>query len=137
VLSPVGGNEFLHTRLSAPTTEFTSDDEAEVAVYCKAAVVAATVAVLNPWRLKNAERFSGGRTRCRAGIASCIIMPACTCCFFFAFTGLLLNHGQWAFAEFWANRQQNTSQHEIVPPAPGSDVVQPRELMRQLGIDPR
>jgi hypothetical protein len=52
----------------------------------------------------------------------------------FAFTGLLLNHGQWTFAEFWANRRQNTYQREIMAPQPGSDVTQARDLMRQLGV---
>ena len=51
----------------------------------------------------------------------------------FSFTGLLLNH-QWKFAEFWDSRQQSTSEQEIVTPAPGSDLAQAREIMRQLGL---
>ena len=51
----------------------------------------------------------------------------------FSFTGLLLNH-QWKFAEFWDSRQQSTSEQEIITPAPGSDLAQAREIMRQLGL---
>src|ERR1019366_7577038 len=53
----------------------------------------------------------------------------------FAFTGLLLNHPGWKFAEFWPNRRQATQEREISAPAPGSDLAQARELMRQLAID--
>ncbi len=51
----------------------------------------------------------------------------------FSFTGLLLNH-QWKFAEFWDSRQQSSSEREIIAPAPGSDLAQAREIMRQLGL---
>ncbi len=51
----------------------------------------------------------------------------------FSFTGLLLNH-QWKFAEFWDSRQQSTSEREIVAPAPGSDLAQARDILRQLGL---
>ncbi len=52
----------------------------------------------------------------------------------FSFTGLLLNHSQWKFAEFWENRKQATTEHQIAVPAPGGDLAQARDLMRQLGI---
>lgn len=52
----------------------------------------------------------------------------------FAFTGLLLNHSQWKFAEFWENRTQSTREREVVSPAAGNDLAQARELMSQLGI---
>ena len=51
----------------------------------------------------------------------------------FSFTGLLLNH-QWKYAEFWDSRQQSTSEREIITPAPGSDLEQAREILRQLGL---
>ena len=51
----------------------------------------------------------------------------------FSFTGLLLNH-QWKFAEFWDTRQQSTSEQEIIAPAPGSDLDQARDILRQLGL---
>jgi len=52
---------------------------------------------------------------------------------FFSFTGLLLNH-QWKFAEFWDSREQSTSEREISAPAPGSDLDQARDILRQLGL---
>jgi hypothetical protein len=52
----------------------------------------------------------------------------------FAFTGLLLNHTQWKFAEFWDSRQEISSERDIVVPLPGGDLAQARDLMRQLGI---
>jgi hypothetical protein len=52
----------------------------------------------------------------------------------FAFTGLLLNHSQWKFAEFWANRRETSDERTIVAPPPGADLAQARDLMRQLGI---
>lgn len=51
----------------------------------------------------------------------------------FAFTGLLLNHPSWSFAEFWAGRKQSAYNRPIHPPA-GNDLEQARDLMRQLEI---
>ena len=53
----------------------------------------------------------------------------------FAFTGLLLNHLSWTFAEFWPNRKQSTIVRQIQPVPSGSALVQAKEVMRQLGID--
>jgi hypothetical protein len=52
----------------------------------------------------------------------------------FALTGLLLNHSQWSFAEFWPMRKQSKFERPIARPAPGSDLAQAKELMRQLGL---
>lgn len=52
----------------------------------------------------------------------------------FSFTGLLLNHPRWTFAEFWANRQQNSFELPIQAPPPGGDLVQARDIMRQAGV---
>jgi len=52
----------------------------------------------------------------------------------FSFTGLLLDHGGWSFAEFWPQRKQSQSAHKIVAPPAGSDLEQARDIMRQLGI---
>jgi hypothetical protein len=52
----------------------------------------------------------------------------------FAFTGLLLNHSQWRFAEFWDSRRQTSDERDILAPPPGGDLAQARDLMRQLGI---
>jgi hypothetical protein len=52
----------------------------------------------------------------------------------FVFTGLLLNHPRWQFAQFWPNRVQTTTQHDVQPLLTGSDVERAHHLMRQLGI---
>src|SRR5215475_6494228 len=52
----------------------------------------------------------------------------------FALTGLLLNH-QWKFSEFWDTRHQSNFERAIQPPGLGTDLVQARDLMRQLGIE--
>jgi len=52
----------------------------------------------------------------------------------FAFTGLLLNHPGWTFAEFWPDRKQSVFERQIQPPRSGTDLDQARDLMRQLGI---
>jgi hypothetical protein len=52
----------------------------------------------------------------------------------FAFTGLLLNHPAWTFAEFWSNRKQTDLVRHIQPPPPGGDLEQAKDIMRQLGI---
>ncbi len=54
----------------------------------------------------------------------------------FCFTGLILNHPQWTFAEFWPQRVQTTYSRPIqAAPPPGNDLVQARDVMRQLGIE--
>ena len=52
----------------------------------------------------------------------------------FAFTGLLLNHAGWSFAEFWPTRRQTTFEKQITPPPAGSDLAQARNILQQLGI---
>ena len=52
----------------------------------------------------------------------------------FVFTGLLLNHPRWRFAEFWPNRIQRTTEHAIDGNTHSSDGERARSLMRQLGI---
>lgn len=52
----------------------------------------------------------------------------------FAFTGLLLNHSQWKFAEFWPNRKQSRQEYQIQRPSGGDDLTQALALMRQLGM---
>lgn len=53
----------------------------------------------------------------------------------FAFSGLLLNHSSWKFAEFWGNRKQSTYVRVIVAPSPGTDLAQATDLMRQLDVN--
>lgn len=52
----------------------------------------------------------------------------------FAFTGLLLNHSQWKFAEFWDNRRETSVERTIVAPAVDGDLDKARDVMRQLGL---
>jgi hypothetical protein len=52
----------------------------------------------------------------------------------FAFTGLLLNHPQWSFADFWPTRLQSGFERSILPPGAASDLDQARDLMRQLNL---
>ncbi len=52
----------------------------------------------------------------------------------FAGSGLLLNHSQWRFAEFWSNRRVATAEHPIEPPTQTEDLARARDLMRQLGV---
>lgn len=55
----------------------------------------------------------------------------------FCFTGIILNHPQWTFAEFWPQRIQTNYTRAIQPPEPnaGGDLAQARDIMRQLGVD--
>jgi hypothetical protein len=52
----------------------------------------------------------------------------------FAFTGLLLNHPNWAFAEFWPTRKQTSFERRITRPPAGTDLDQARNILRQLGV---
>ncbi len=52
----------------------------------------------------------------------------------FAFTGLLLNHPRWKFAQFWPNRIQSTTEHTIAAVTAANDTDRARDVMRQLGV---
>src|SRR5436190_22689101 len=55
----------------------------------------------------------------------------------FAFSGLLLNHPTWSFAESWNNRKERNYEKEMTVPGPEvkGDLAQAREMLRQLGIE--
>ena len=53
----------------------------------------------------------------------------------FAFTGLLLNHPRWQFAQFWPTRIQSTTEHTLESVTTAADIDRARDVMRQLGID--
>ena len=55
-------------------------------------------------------------------------------CWLFVFTGLLLNHSRWQFAQFWPNRVQTTTEHQFRVPLATTDLERARELMQQLDI---
>lgn len=52
----------------------------------------------------------------------------------FSFTGLLLNHPKWAFADFWPSRQESTIGRQIKRPPAGTDLDQARNILDQLGL---
>ena len=52
----------------------------------------------------------------------------------FSFTGLLLNHPRWQFAQFWPNRIQSTTEHTIAAVTAANDTDRARDVMRQLGV---
>jgi hypothetical protein len=55
-------------------------------------------------------------------------------CWLFVLTGLLLNHPRWQFAQFWPNRVQTTSEHQIVISPMTTGPERAREVMRQLSL---
>jgi hypothetical protein len=55
-------------------------------------------------------------------------------CWLFVFTGLLLNHPRWQFAQFWPNRIQSTTERQFQLPPATTDIERARDLMRQFGI---
>ena len=52
----------------------------------------------------------------------------------FAFTGLLLNHPRWQFAQFWPNRILTTTEHRLGSVTAVADIDRARDVMRQIGI---
>ena len=52
----------------------------------------------------------------------------------FSFTGLLLNHPQWRFAQFWPERKETRYEKPIQRPASANDVDRAREIMRDLSL---
>jgi hypothetical protein len=52
----------------------------------------------------------------------------------FCFTGLLLNHPTWSFADFWPTRHESVIERAITRPGPGTDLEQAREILSQLGL---
>ena len=53
----------------------------------------------------------------------------------FAFTGLLLNHPRWEFAQFWPSRIQSTAEYTLGSVMAVADIDRARDVMGQLGID--
>jgi hypothetical protein len=52
----------------------------------------------------------------------------------FSFTGLLLNHPQWRFAQFWPDRKETRFERPLQPRGPLSDLDRAREIIRELGL---
>ena len=55
----------------------------------------------------------------------------------FAFTGMILNHASWTFAESWTNRKEKTYEQALAAPAieAKGDLGQAKAIMTQLGIE--
>src|SRR5205814_7739965 len=54
----------------------------------------------------------------------------------FAFSGLLLNHPAWTFAEFWTHREETNYERDITEPSADvkGDLAQARDILKQLKI---
>jgi len=52
----------------------------------------------------------------------------------FSFTGLLLNHPQWRFGEFWPQRKEIRFEKAIEPTPATNDLERAQDLMRQLNV---
>jgi len=52
----------------------------------------------------------------------------------FAVSGLVLNHPKWAFAQFWPNRRESTTEQPVQPPLASTDLARAWDLMGQLGL---
>ncbi|MBT3271324.1 hypothetical protein HN371_29570 [Candidatus Poribacteria bacterium] len=52
----------------------------------------------------------------------------------FGFSGLLLNHGGWGFAQFWPQREVTATQQSVQIPGVGTDIALAEELAAQLGL---
>ena len=53
----------------------------------------------------------------------------------FAFTGLLLNHSTWHFAQYWPERVETSYERPIEPLSGSDDVARAKEVMRELGLE--
>lgn len=92
---------------------------------------------IGPGKSPNASEFRAGFERWNrklhfyAGLFLLFFM------WLFAFSGLLLNHPTWNFAESWNNRKERNYEREITAPGPEvkGDLGQAREILKQLGIE--
>lgn len=52
----------------------------------------------------------------------------------FAFTGLLLNHSMWQFAQYWPERVETSREAEVTPVSASGDTERAHAYMQQLGV---
>ncbi len=52
----------------------------------------------------------------------------------FALSGLLLNHGQWQFAQYWPERTESSYERSVSTVVSGSETDQAKRFMEELGI---
>lgn len=53
----------------------------------------------------------------------------------FSISGLVLNHPQWAFAQFWSSRIETSSVHKIKTPTAQENQARAEELLAQLNME--
>ena len=52
----------------------------------------------------------------------------------FFISGLILNHSNWEFTQFWSKRKVSTLDRVIQPPEVTGDIAKAKDIMRQLDI---
>lgn len=52
----------------------------------------------------------------------------------FAFSGLLLNHPKWEFAQFWKGRKESSFERQVKVPDAGGDLDRAQAVMAQLNM---
>jgi hypothetical protein len=52
----------------------------------------------------------------------------------FSISGLIINHPEWKFAEFWEMRKQEKFERRLSPVAGDTDLARARDVLRQLGV---
>lgn len=85
-------------------------------------------------RLPGEFRVSGGFERWNRRVHYYLGLYLLFFVWLFCFTGLLLNHPDWRFADFWPTRLQNTVQFPIRRPPAANDLEQARNILAQLRI---
>src|SRR6266705_2712601 len=90
-----------------------------------------------PGTAANATRFRAGCERWNRKLHFYAGLFLLFFVWLFAFSGLLLNHPTWSFAESWNNRKERNYEKKITVPGPEvkGDLGQAREILRQLGIE--
>jgi hypothetical protein len=93
--------------------------------------------LIDPGESPNVPRFRAGLERWNRKLHFYTGLFLLFFMWLFAFSGLLLNHPTWSFAESWNNRKERNYEREMTIPGPEvqGDLGQAREILRQLGIE--
>jgi hypothetical protein len=93
--------------------------------------------LIDPGESPNVPRFRAGLERWNRKLHFYTGLFLLFFMWLFAFSGLLLNHPSWSFAESWNNRKETNYEREIAAPGPEvkGDLGQAREILKQLGIE--
>jgi hypothetical protein len=92
---------------------------------------------IDPGKSPNVPRFLAGCERWNRKLHFCSGLFLLFFLWLFAFSGLLLNHPTWSFAESWSNRTETNYVREIAAfgPEVKGNLGQAREIVRQLGME--